>query len=156
MRSVDGQLAQRLAQVEPQLRRALVAAYGPQDGREAAAEAIAWAWEHQGRLKVVDNLGGYLYRVGQTAARKARRRLDPASWPHAAVRATTHVEPDLMEALAGLSERQRQVVLMVHGYDYTLTETAETLGCSVSSVRVHLTRALAALRTRLEVTSVRD
>jgi len=32
--------------VEPRLRRALVAAYGSDRGREAAAEALAYAWEH--------------------------------------------------------------------------------------------------------------
>ncbi len=31
---------------EPRLRRALVAAYGPEQGRDAAAEALAYAWEH--------------------------------------------------------------------------------------------------------------
>ena len=34
------------AETEPRLRRALVAAYGPERGRDAAAEALAYAWEH--------------------------------------------------------------------------------------------------------------
>jgi hypothetical protein len=32
--------------VEPRLRRALVARYGHERGREATAEALTWAWQH--------------------------------------------------------------------------------------------------------------
>jgi hypothetical protein len=41
---------QFMAIAEPRLRVALVAAYGPDRGREAAAEALAYAWEHWERL----------------------------------------------------------------------------------------------------------
>ena len=40
-----------VADVEPRLRRALVAAYGPEAGREATADALAWAWQHWDRLR---------------------------------------------------------------------------------------------------------
>ena len=33
-------------ETEPKLRRALVAAYGPDLGREAASVALSYAWEH--------------------------------------------------------------------------------------------------------------
>jgi hypothetical protein len=35
-----------VADAEPRLRHALVAAYGFEEGRDAAAEALAYAWEH--------------------------------------------------------------------------------------------------------------
>jgi DNA-directed RNA polymerase specialized sigma24 family protein len=54
---------------EPRLRRALVAAYGPEQGRDAAAEALAYAWEHWDRLRQMANAPGYLFRVGQTRGR---------------------------------------------------------------------------------------
>ena len=57
---------------EPKLRRALAAAYGPEDGREAAAEALAYAWEHWERLQEVGNLPGYLFRVAQSRRRRRR------------------------------------------------------------------------------------
>src|SRR4051794_12853309 len=60
--------------VEPRLRRALVAAYGSDAGREAAADALAWAWQHWDRVRAMDNPGGYLWRVGQTAVRRTTRR----------------------------------------------------------------------------------
>ena len=35
----------------PRLRRALVAAYGEQEGQEGMAEAMAYAWEHWDRIQ---------------------------------------------------------------------------------------------------------
>ena len=40
---------------EPRLRRALVAAYGMDRGREALSEALAYAWEHWTRVRRMDN-----------------------------------------------------------------------------------------------------
>jgi hypothetical protein len=40
--------------VEPRLRRALVAAYGGQRGREATAEALSWAWENWDRVRTME------------------------------------------------------------------------------------------------------
>jgi hypothetical protein len=41
--------------VEPRLRRALVAAYGSQRGREATAEALSWAWENWDRVRAMNH-----------------------------------------------------------------------------------------------------
>jgi hypothetical protein len=48
----------------PMLRRALASRFGPHDGGEAYAEAMAYAWEHWSRLSAMANPAGYLYRVG--------------------------------------------------------------------------------------------
>ena len=68
---------------EPRLRRALVAAYGFEDGRDAAAEALAYAWEHWERVRDMPNAAGYLFRVAQS--RRWRRRVpvlyDVSGWP---------------------------------------------------------------------------
>lgn len=63
-----------LETAEPRLRRALVGRYGPDVGRDAAAEALAYAWEHWERLRTMSNPAGYLYRVGQSKARKYRSK----------------------------------------------------------------------------------
>jgi hypothetical protein len=64
---------------EPRLRHALVAAYGPDVGREAAAEAIAYGWENWERLQSMDNPIGYLYRqldpLLRTDCPRANRRM---------------------------------------------------------------------------------
>ena len=61
-------------EAEPRLRRALIAAYGTERGREATAEALAYAWEHWDRVKEMGNAMGYLYRVGQSCTRPRRVR----------------------------------------------------------------------------------
>lgn len=130
---------------EPRLRRALVAAYGPEDGRDAAAGALAWAWEHWEKVRSMDNPVGYLFRVGQSSRR--RRKVPRLDRPHGVH--PPAFEPDLTPALAALSEKQRVCVLLVEGYQWTQTEVAELLGVSVSSVRTHLRRGLAHLQRTL-------
>lgn len=132
------------------LRAGLIGAYGREVGAEAAAEALAYAWEHRSRIEAMSNPIGYLYRVGQTSARKQRRTgpLFPAV-PPALER---DVEPALPAALERLTEMQRQCVVLVHGYAYGQTEVAQLLGVSPSTVRTHLDRGLTALRAALEVT----
>lgn len=43
--------------VEPRVRAALVARYGPEVGREAAAAALAWAWEDWDQVSVNEEQG---------------------------------------------------------------------------------------------------
>jgi RNA polymerase sigma-70 factor (ECF subfamily) len=139
--------------VEPQLRRSLVAWYGPIVGKEAAADALSWAWEHRHRLDGMGNIGGYLFRVGQSAAKRDIRWRRP-------IESTQHTddaehessfEPRLDIAIAALSGQQRAAVLLVHGYGYSLRETADVLGVSLGTLRTHLNRGLDRLRHQLEV-----
>jgi RNA polymerase sigma factor (sigma-70 family) len=53
---------------------------------------------------------------------------------------------ELREALAGLPERQRSVIVLRHLYDFSVAETAAVLGISRGSVKTHSHRALEALR----------
>ena len=59
---------------EPRLRRALVAVYGPEEGRDATAEALACSWEHWERVNQMRNPTGYLFRVAQSKGRRRRTR----------------------------------------------------------------------------------
>ncbi len=134
--------------VEPGLRHALVAVYGQEQGRDATAEALAYAWEHRERVKSMANPAGYLYRVGRSRGRT--RRLTPRFMPVEPGR-LPDVEPGLPGALDGLSERQRLVVVLVHGYGYDRREVASILDISVSAIDTHLTRGLTKLRDKLGV-----
>ena len=131
------------------LRAALVAAYGAQAGLDAAAEAIAYGWEHWERLRSMDNPTGYLYRVGQHAASRSSRRTAYLPAPHADE--LPSFDPGLLPALAQLTESQRVAVVLVHGYGWSQTETARLLDVSHATVRTHLARALAHLQKALEV-----
>jgi DNA-directed RNA polymerase specialized sigma24 family protein len=135
-------------EAEPRLSRALAAAYGFEDGRDATAEALAYAFEHWDRLQHIANLPGYLFRVGQTRGRSRRQRVLFAV-PDYADRA---FEPGLPAALASLTERQRIAVVLVHGYGYTLREVAELTGVRITTMQNHLNRGLARLRATLGVT----
>lgn len=137
-----------LAQAGPRLRRALSSVYGPDRGREAAAEALAYAWENWEKVKALSNPIGYLFRVGQSKTRPRKARLvvarpeDPEPWS----------EPALGRLLTELSERQRLAVVLVHGFGWSLKEVADLAGIRVTSVQNHLERGLAKLRAGLEVT----
>jgi DNA-directed RNA polymerase specialized sigma24 family protein len=133
--------------VEPRLRRALIASCGFERGREATAEALAWAWEHWETAQSLEHRTAYLFRVGQS---KIRSRKVPVTFDRAG---TTEpwFEPALAPALAALTERQRVAVVLVHGFDWTLREVAELMEVQVTSVQTHLERGLANLRTALEV-----
>jgi RNA polymerase sigma factor (sigma-70 family) len=132
--------------VEPRLRRALVAAYGGQRGREATAEALSWAWENWDRVRAMEYPHRYLFRVGRSRTRARRQRV-VFDVNDAAER---HVEPRLGPALARLSERQRIAVVLVHGFGWTHREVAELTGSRPTTVQNHLERGLRKLRTDLE------
>lgn len=135
---------------ERRLRHALTAALGFDAGREAAAEALAYGWEHWDRVSVMANPVGYLYTVGRS---KARRRLSPARpvFPSIPEDRTPWFEPGLPAALAGLPERERIVVLLLYGFGWHMTEVAETLGVAKSTVQTHAERGMRKLRRKLGV-----
>lgn len=135
------------AEAEPRLRRALVALRGPEDGRDAAAEALGWAWANWDRVEAMDNPIGYLYRVGQS---RSRRRMH-GHLPAGATERVPEFEPALGPALAALSEAQRTAVVLVHGCQWTYQEVADALDITKSSVGTHVSRAMTHLRTALEV-----
>jgi len=139
-------------QAEPRLRRALIARYGGEVGREATAEALAYGWEHWDRVSSMQNPLGYLYRVGQSRSRRLRPRR--AVFQEGTEARQPWVEPGLPTALNRLSPRQRQVVVLVHGYEYTHREVSDLLGISRSSVQNHVERGLDRLRGELEVPHV--
>jgi DNA-directed RNA polymerase specialized sigma24 family protein len=136
-----------VAEVAPRLGRALAAVYGFEDGRDATAEALAYAWENWLRLQHIENLPGYLFRVGQTRGRPRRQRV----LFDIGADAEHRFEPGLPKALAALSRRQRLAVVLVHGYGYTLREVAELTGVRPTTVQNHLSRGLSRLRSLLGV-----
>jgi len=135
---------------EPRLRHALTAALGFEAGKEAAAEALAYGWEHWDRVREMVNPVGYLYTVGRSKARKLFSYSRPVFPPIPEDR-TPWFEPGLPAALAGLPEKERTVVLLLHGYGWHMTEVADTLGVAKSTVQTHDERGMRKLRHTLGV-----
>lgn len=136
--------------METRLRQTLTASFGVEIGREAAADALAYTWENWPRIQDMENPVGYIYTVGKDRARRMRRRR-PVVIPQPPTERTPWVEPGLTRALTGLPERQRVVVLLLHGYDWTLSEVAENLGVAKTTVQEHEERGMAKLRRKLGV-----
>ncbi len=135
-------------QVEPRLRRALVATWGPDLGREATVDALVYGWQHWVRVREMTNPVGYLYRVGRNSVQPLGPSpilLDPDTdndpW----------VEPGLEMGLRDLSESQRTAVILRHSFAWTYQEIADLLDVKVSTVRNHVDRGMRKLRLALGV-----
>ncbi len=135
---------------EPRLRAALVAKFGAELGRDAAAEALGYGWRNWERVSRLDNPAGYLYRVGD---RWGRRQRKPKRYPQLSVEPAgmPHMEPGLGPALDTLTHRQRQAVVLIAGFGLSHTEAADLLGLSRSSIQNHVERGLGKLRSELGV-----
>lgn len=142
--------------IEPKLRSALVATYGQDIGREATVDALLWVWRNWERAIALESPVAYLYRVGESSAKRSARRLrrrapsirvlsPPEPW----------FEPQLLPALRQLSRQQRIAVVLCHGMQWTRAEVAELLEVSTSTVQTHLERGLARLRQLMEVDDAR-
>ena len=138
-----------LDETEAGLRHALVALYGVDDGRDAAAQALLYGWEHWDRVKGMSNPAGYLFRAGQTWAR--RNRKGPTLLPSPPDHREPWVEPSLAGALRGLPDKQRVAVMLRHGSDWTYEGIAQFTNSTPAAVRKNVQRGLASLRTALEV-----
>lgn len=149
--TVVGTFTDWAAEAEPRLRQSLTALFGVQEGLEATADALAFAWERWPDIVVMENPVGYVYGAARNMGRRRLSRR-PVFLPVPDQR-TQWVEPGLPSALAGLSEQQRLVVALLHGYQWTMSEVAELLGISKSTVQNHDDRGLQALRMKLGVES---
>jgi RNA polymerase sigma factor (sigma-70 family) len=85
--------------------------------------------------------------------RRRQRRPTPA--PDAAPDALAAVDERaaLHRALASLSRRQREVVVLRYLADIPERRVADSLGCSAGTVKQHASRGLAALRRQLDPTA---
>ena len=139
-----------IVSAEPRLRRAFVARFGVEQGNDVTADVLAYAWEHWSRLAATSNPVGYLYRVGQSRARRYRRWARPVPFPIEPAVPGVRIEPGLGTALSRLNDNQRVAVILVHCYGWTYADAAESLGIPISTFRNHLHRGMTRLRTNLE------
>lgn len=132
------------------LRRVLVAHHGVDVGMEATAAALAYAWANWDRVGGMSNPVGYLYRVGQSHARRERRWQRATRFPaRDAWCIDRSIDAEMFDVLALLSHEQRVSVLLVHAHNWSYVEVAEVLGTTVDAVRNHVHRGTRKLRRLL-------
>jgi len=148
-RSTRAEFEEFIASVRPKLERALTLRYGVSDGPDAAAEAIAYAWAHWPRIEEMANPEGYLWRVGQSAARALRASARRPRLPEESAQRHSIERVELPRALARLRPPVRVAVVLVHGYGLSYSEVASLLDVPVSTVRNHVHRGTKVLRKRL-------
>ena len=125
------------------------------EAEELAQEAMARVFERWDRVKGMDAPGGYLYHTALNLNRKRLRRLAvrargflwPAEPPDAI--AASETRSDLMRALAGLPDSQKEALVLVDWLELTSEEAGRILGIRPASVRSRVHRARETLQSRL-------
>ncbi|MGI9607243.1 MAG: sigma-70 family RNA polymerase sigma factor [Acidimicrobiales bacterium] len=138
-------------EAEPRLRQALSASLGSERGRDATADALAYGWEHWSRVAGMDNPFGYLFVVGRERGRRPDRRPPPVELLAVEQGRTPWIEPGLPDALSQLSEQQRLVVMLLHCFQWTMSEVAELMDVKKSTVQSYAERGMDGLRNRMGV-----
>jgi len=122
------------------------------DAAEITQETFTRAWRDRETFSDHPDPAAWLRRVAvnlcwdRSRRRSVRRRKDPLI--RAALAAELgEADLDLHRAIAGLSARQRQVVILRYWDDLDLASCADVMGVSLGSAKKHLARAHAALST---------
>ena len=144
--------------------RAVFASTGDRQAAEdCVSEAFARAWASWRRVSRHPAPSAWVIRtalnLNVSAWRKRRREVpldagqDPSGAPHDAVPGADaeagRLDSAIMAVLAGLPERQRQVVALRVFLDLNTAATAQVLGIAPGTVTAHLARATAAVRDQL-------
>lgn len=129
-----------------ELHAAVTVTLGDADlAREAVDEALVRAAERWTQVRTLDRPTGWVYRTAVNWAwswhRKWRRR--PTRPLEELDRATHDALPDLdlRARLASLPLQQRQIVVLRHALQFSVTETAAVLGIAEGTVKSGLHRA---------------
>ena len=127
--------------------------------QELAAEALTRLFVRWPRLVGQDHVDAWVLRVvTNLAIGVVRKRRPPPSVDDARSSGEDQVvlRIALAEALARLPRRQRQVVVLRYLSDLSEADVATALGVSAGSVKTHLHRGLASLRSLLHVPDDED
>lgn len=160
-RAAFGELAERYARPIAALTYAMVR--DREKARDMAQEALLEAYEGLRSLREPARFGGWLSGIARRrciyairrerrgvralAVRAEERRAEPPG--PAAELGRSDEEARLLEALAGLGRRYREVLVLRHFEGRSYAEIAELLAVTVATVEKRLTRARTRLRELL-------
>lgn len=152
-------LAERALQVA--YRTALGVTRDPDLAADIAQEVAMKAIDHADRLRTPEAVDGWLHRIAVRTAidehRKARTRRTAEDGFGTHEPTAHHDDPSdtrpLLELLAVLPDRQRAAVTLRYVHDQSDRQIARALGCRTGTVRSLLSRAIATLRERQDLTT---
>ena len=125
---------------------------GPSDAQDVVASAVVKVMTSRSWAGVENNQA-YLYRAVANEARSqyrsSMRRQAREARQASPDTELPDIQPEVLDAVAGLSTRQRSVVFLTFWEDLDERAVAERLGISAGSVRKHLGRARDKLRGAL-------
>lgn len=123
------------------------------DGEAVTQDAFLKAYVRWRRISRYDRPGAWVRRVAirdaVRFAERRRRRPAPEARLGADVEHAVITRLDIARVLGLLSPKQRACIVLRHLADVPVAEVADALGCSESTVRVHLHRARAVLAAAL-------
>ncbi len=127
---------------------------GPSDAQDVVSNAFVRCLSSAGWRDVRDRRA-YLYTAVANEAKNLKRSAARRRTREEAAPTDPHVDPpsprpDVIEAIEGLSVRQRAVVYLAYWEDMTDQMIANHLGIGAGSVRRHLARARSKLREVLD------
>lgn len=169
----DDALMLRVGQGDPQAYRALAERYlagivryatrmlGNQaEGEDVAQETFLRLWRDGERYEARGyKPSTWLYRVAHNLCvdrlRQRKPEIEVGDEQHARDRTSTplverEVSDHVSAALAGLPERQRAAIVLVHYEDKSLEEAGAVLGCAAGAVESLLARGRRSLRDQLQ------
>ncbi|MFJ8310617.1 MULTISPECIES: SigE family RNA polymerase sigma factor [unclassified Streptomyces] len=126
------------------------------EAQDVVQEAFVRAWGRRGRLDAGAGPEAWVrtvaWRLAVSRWRRGRRAAE--AWRRHSEAAPAAPEPDpgtvaLVDALRGLSDRQRRVAVLHYVCDLSVDQVAHETGISAGTVKTHLSRARAALAPRL-------
>jgi RNA polymerase sigma-70 factor (sigma-E family) len=145
--------------------RAVLATTGDRHAAEdMVAEAFARAWAAWGKVSRYESPQAWVVRTalnaGVSSWRKRRREVSVGSCQIPDVVPVDDINAGRVSAvtdvLAGLPQRQRQIVALRFFLDLDTPTTAKVLGIAPGTVTAHLARAMAALRDELTLSEQRE
>ena len=146
----DETIREFLATSYPRLVAAVALVAGSRDAAEdAVQEALARAWERAG-TEEIRSLPAWVTKVSLNLSRSRWRRLRAEAKATARLEAASdHLQadprPDVEQALARLSRRQREVTVLRYYLAMDVNEIAGVLGITEGTVKTQLFRARRAL-----------
>jgi RNA polymerase sigma factor (sigma-70 family) len=125
------------------------------EAEELAQEAMTRVLERWDRIRSMESPAGYLYRTAMNLNRHRLRRIavrarrvfaDEPAQDHSS---TVGDQQDVRLALAKISSREREALVLVDWLQMNANEASEVLGIKASSVRARVHRARTTLREHL-------